>query len=200
MSVSEKISAKLTNYTSVNLEKSDEEIEIIQYGIQVILVNIFKMAILFLTAYFLNVFTYTLIAFASFGILRLFAAGVHADSSLKCIIINYITFLGNVYLSLFLPLTRPITAALFIISLILYFMYSPADTEERPLISKKLRKQLKIKTILVVTTIGIICVVLPNSIYVNLVTFSVLEESFYITPFAYKLFRKSYRNYLNVEL
>lgn len=200
MNITKEISGICLRFITDNLEKTEEEIEIIQYGIQGILINTFKFIILFSTAYLLKILNYTVVAFIAFGILRTFASGVHASSSMKCILINYITFLGNVYLSLNVQLSKLLISAIFIISLILIIIYAPADTNERPLVSRNLRKKLKIKSIIIVLSLGVIALLISNSIYSNLITFSILEESILITPLAYIIFRKPYKNYENVEL
>jgi accessory gene regulator B len=200
MNITEQISKLCLKFVINNLEKTEGELEIIQYGIQSILINIFKFIILFSTACFMKIFDYTLAAFIFFGALRAFASGTHADSSIQCILINYIMFFGNVFLSLNIKLTKQFIGIIFIISLILIVLYAPADTAERPLMSKKLRKELKIKACIVVLFLAAITFVISNSIYINLITFSVLQESLLITPLAYRIFGKPYKNYENVSL
>jgi accessory gene regulator B len=200
MNITENISKLCLKFVTNNLEKTDEEIEILQYGIQGALINIFKFIILFSSAYLLRILNYTIVAFIAFGILRTYASGVHASSSVKCVIINYITFFGNVYLSLYVHLDKLFISVISSISLILIIMYSPADTKERPLVSKNLRKKLKIKSIVVVLILGAIALFLSASIYSNLIIFSMLEESLLITPLSYIIFKKPYKNYENVVL
>lgn len=187
-------------YIKINLGKSEEDIEKIRYGLQVIFMNSFKIIILFVTAYFLGVFKYTLIAFISFGFIRTFSCGVHADSSIKCITCNFVIFLGNVLLSLNFSLNFISMVILFSISLILIIKYAPADTAERPLVSKKLRRTLKIKSCIAVLLLFLLSILLTDPIYRNILTYSALEEAFLITPLAYSFFRKPYKNYQNIEI
>lgn len=200
MSISKKLSLGCLNFIKNNTSSSEEDLEKIYYGIQIIWINLLKFIILFLTAYLLGILRYTFTAFIIFAILRSFASGVHASSSIQCIIINYILFLGDVYLSLNLTLNLWYKTAIFAISFILLLLYSPADTEERPLISKKLRKNLKIKSILVLITFYIITFFITSNVYINLIIFSTLGESIVITPAAYKLLAKKYANYKNISI
>ncbi|KOA20281.1 accessory regulator protein B [Clostridium homopropionicum DSM 5847] len=188
------------SYIKINLGKSEEDIEKIRYGLQVIFMNIFKMIILFVTAYFLGLFKYTLISLLSFGFIRTFSCGVHADSSIKCITCNFIIFLGNVLLSLSFSLNFISMVILFSISLILIIKYAPADTAERPLVSKKLRRTLKIKSCIAVLLLFLLSILLTNPIYKNILVYSALQESFLITPLAYSILKKPYRNYENIEI
>ncbi|AJA46570.1 accessory gene regulator B [Clostridium pasteurianum DSM 525 = ATCC 6013] len=61
---------------------------------------------------------YCIVAVVSFGILRTFASGVHTGSNIKCILMNYIIFLGNIFLSLRFSLrgcrTKKISATVFL--------------------------------------------------------------------------------------
>ncbi|OOM79825.1 accessory gene regulator B family protein [Clostridium sp. BL-8] len=200
MSISKKLSLGCLNFVKNNTTSSEDDLEKIYYGIQIFWINILKFILLFITAYLLGVLRYTFTAFVIFAILRTFASGVHANSTLQCIIINYILFLGNVYLSLNITLNLNIRTIIYVISFALLLLYSPADTEERPLISKKLRKILKIKSILVIITFYIITLFIVSNEYINLITFSILEETIVITPMAYKLLGKKYANYRNVSI
>jgi accessory gene regulator B len=198
MIIIKKLSNNCLNFIKDNTSVSEEDLEKIYYGIQVILLTISKDILLLITAYLLGVLKYTIIAVIVFGILRTFASGVHAKSTLPCIIFSFTSFLGNVYLSLDLSLNTISKSILFAISFILILLYAPGDTEERPLVSKKLRRNLKIKSIIVVITFYIVTLLIKSNIYSNLITFSILEESLIITPMVYKLLGKKHDNYKNI--
>lgn len=195
MSISKALSTRCTNFIRKNTSTSEEDLEKIDYGMQIIIIDIYHSILLFVSAYFLGIFMYTLIAYVFFAILRTFASGVHANSTLTCCIVSFTFFFGNVYLSLNTPKNIVVISIVFLVSLILIFLYAPADTEERPLVSKKLRKSLKIKSALVVIIFYIAALLIKSNVYANLITYSVLEEAFIITPLAYKLFNKKYANY-----
>ena len=195
MFIAKILSTICINFIHKNTSTSEEDIEKITYGLQVIILNTFHSILLFVIAYFLGILIYTLIAYIFFAILRLFASGVHANSTLTCCIVSSTFFFGNVYLSLNISKNILAISTIFLVSLVLILLYAPADTEERPLISKKLRKSLKIKSALVTVIFYIVTLLISNNVYANLITFSVLEEAFVITPFAYKLFNKKYANY-----
>jgi accessory gene regulator B len=198
MIITNKLSDKCLNFIKSNTTIPETDLEKIYYGLQVIMMDMSKTIILFTTGYLLGILKYMFIAFIAFTILRSFASGVHANSTLQCIIVNYILFLGNVYLSLNFSINIIVQSIIFIISLILVFLYAPGDTEERPLVSKKLRRRLKIKSLAIVISFYIIILLIKNNIYTNLITYSVLEESLVITPIVYKLFGKKTNNYKNI--
>ncbi len=200
MDLSEKLSTKCVKFITNSLEKDEEELEKVNYGLQVIFVNLFKLTILFLFAFVFGILGYTFAAFISFAILRTFAAGVHADSNLKCTITNIVLFIGNVYLSTILVLNNTTIIILFILSLLLILIYAPADTEDRPLPSKKLRKRLKINCAVITIVLAMIDISIIPGIYRHIIVISVLEEALLVTPVAYMLFRKKYKNYEKIDL
>lgn len=202
MNVCEKLSRMLTNYIKDTLpDKSETELEEINYGLSCLLLSISKIFVILLIAYFLNVFKYTLTAFISFALVRNFASGIHAESSIICLIVSLSLFLGITYVSMLIQPNLIMIAVLFIISFILLYRYSPADTEKRPLTNAKLRKRLKIYSLAACTLLYIIATTLfvksANYVYVNLIIIPVLAESFLITPFIYKIMGRRYRNYEN---
>ncbi len=193
--------AKITiSFIRKNLSTSEEELEKIDYGIKVLVSNFFKLVILFSTAYFLGILKYTALAVIAFGIIRSFACGVHANSTLQCIIINYVWFFGNVYIAKFHPLSTLALFIILLISIVLFYFYAPADTAERPLINKNLRKALKISSIFTALIFFVICLFINNSIYKTIIIYSIFQESLAVTPLFYKLLGKTYRNYSNIDL
>lgn len=178
---------KLTNSINKYAHKEGDDLEILHYGMQVIIMNLFKFIILFVTAYLLNILLYTFAALVCFGIVRTFASGVHCKNSILCIIVNYIFFIGNVYLSMFLCQYSLILRLTFIISILLLLLYAPAETKKRP-INKGNIKQLKIKSILSAVILLVISIAIPSTIYKNIITIAVLEESLCTTPLFYKIF------------
>lgn len=190
----------LMKFISNNINYSNTDIEKIQYGLEILLINFFKIIILFATASLLGILKYTLISFLIFSTLRCFACGAHGNSSFQCIIINYIIFFSNVYCSIYIRLNILFIITIFLISIILIFKYAPADTEERPLISSKLRNSLKKKSIVVATFFFIASLLIKNPTYSSLIVYSIFSESLVITPIFYKLLKKPYNNYKKINL
>lgn len=190
----------LIKFISNNTNYSNTDIEKIQYGLEILLINFFKIIILFATASLLGILKYTLISFLIFSTLRCFACGAHGSSSFQCIIINYIIFFSNVYCSIYINLNIVFLISIFLISIVLILKYAPADTEERPLISSKLRDSLKKKSIIITFFFFIASLLIRNSIYSNLITYSIFSESLVITPFFYKILKKPYNNYKKINL
>lgn len=198
MTITKKLSNTCLNFIKNNTSISEMDLEKINYGIQIIMLTISKLILLFATAYLLGIFKYTFIVYVAFTFIRCFASGVHLNSTLQCIISTFVLYLGNVYLSLNLSTDMAARSFIFIVSFILTILYAPADTEERPLVSKKLRRDLKIKSLVVLIIFYITILFIKNNVYANLITFSVFEASLLLTPIVYKLFGRKYANYKNI--
>lgn len=190
-----KITDSLALYVNKYAKKDEKEFKEMRYGLFVLVVNITKISMLMLTAYFLGIFKYTMTYFLCFFIVRAFAFGVHTRKSITCTILSFIVFLGGTYLSLFLKLNNYNIIFIFIISYILLYKYAPADTEERPIINAKFRKELKIKSICCMTILLIAALILKNSIYKSIITLACFSEALFITPCIYIILGREYNNY-----
>lgn len=182
-----------------NSNHTEEDLIKIKYGVQILIINIEKLIILIMVASILGMLKYSLFCLLCFGILRLFAAGVHADSSIKCNIINLVVFIVGPCLILHINLNSYILTCMFLASFLLVAFYAPADTKERPLINKNLRKGLKIKAILTVCISYFIFIKIDIYPYKELLAYSILIGSLCIIPFIYKLFKKEYKNYEKIK-
>ncbi len=198
MTISKKLSNAFLNFIKNNTSTSEEDLEKISYGIQVVVLTASKSILLFIIAYLLGILEYVLISCVALAFARNFASGIHLSSTLQCIIITFFLHFGNVYLSLNFSTNILLRSIIFIISFILILLYAPADTEYRPLVSKKLRRDLKIKSVVVIMISYISMLFIENNVYANIITFSFLGGSLLITPLVYKLFGRKYNNYKNI--
>ncbi len=170
----------------------DDE-EVLRYGIQIYYFNISKLLILFTVSIILNIFSKTCIAFILVVALKRFAYGFHADTFWSCLVITFINIFGIVYLSE-LFLNSLIRIALAVISLILFALFAPADTEERPIVGSKKRLRLKIQ-IISVSILYFALSFFTNEVLSNMLVLSLVFIGFNTCPVLYILFKKEYKNY-----
>lgn len=175
--------------------QDEEELEIVQYGIEVFFINLFKLSFLLIIAWLLGVINPLMILLISFACIRLFAAGVHAPSTWLCTLLNLVFFLGGTYICINISINPLLRFSLFLISILLLSKYAPADTEDRPLVSSRLRRRLKFQSIGTSLILLFIMLSLNNEIYQNLITCGVCFGALMTTPVIYYIFRKGYRNY-----
>ncbi|MBW9145200.1 accessory gene regulator B family protein [Clostridium sp. CM027] len=194
------ITTKLLNYFKNNLNLKSSEIEKLYLGIIIILINIGKLLIIAIVAFFIGMIKEVLILFIMFAALRLTAAGIHLKSSLGCTSVSLITFIGSAYITVNYPLSISLTCIVSIICTVLLYKYSPADTENRPILKKEHRKKLKIKATVTALVFIFINLLLLNKALFNLTMFALLLQSLSILPCTYKLLKSNYNNYEKYEL
>lgn len=200
----DKIMNKIMNFIKkYNPNHNEEQLEIIQYGLEAIYITITKTIIIFIIAYLLGILKELIILLLFYNLIRTTAFGLHATKSSYCLISSTIIFIGITYLCKFIiiPIYIKIILCEIIISLI--YKWAPADTEKRPIISKKRRKIYKILSTLIATTFSLISIFISNQFVANCLIFSILIECFMISPHIYKIFKlpyDNYKNYLNYSL
>lgn len=188
MEFPERLSAKLTTVIAAHLEDLPEEkLAEINYGIAVFIANSYKMIFIFLLALLLNVFKYLLIAVASFGALRSFASGVHAKREWTCLPASTLFFFGIIYLGTAVVLNAYAISIIFALCFAAVLRYAPADTEERPIVSKKLRKKLRIMSCITVMLLYAAAMYNLGTPVSSIIALSTLTESVLILPITYKL-------------
>lgn len=185
----ENLLKKSGNYNNVKIEE-------IIYGVEAIYVLVTR-TILFLI---INIFLGTLKEFFLFlffySIIRSFSYGFHAKSSFVCIILSSFGFVLVPYLSKFVVFSLEFKIFFLIISLISFILWSPADTENKPIVSKALRLKLKIASIIVLLLYSIIIIKFDSSLLLLIL----ILQSIFISPIMYYLFNTKYRNYLSYGL
>lgn len=200
MEFPERVSEKATSIIAQYLDDaSEEKLAEINYGIAVTIANSYKILILFLLAFALGVLKYFLIAFASFGLLRTFAAGVHAKREWTCLPISIIILFGIVYLGIAVDFNIYIISIVFILCFIIILRYAPADTEEHPIASRNLRKKLKLMSCISVVILYLVSIYNLNTAVSVIVTISTAVESILILPITYKLTGNIYGTGININ-
>lgn len=196
----DKISKKTTEEIGRILpDKTDIELKKIEYGISVFLYNLYKFPIVFFVAYLFGVLNLAIISFFVFAAVRMFAGGLHGRTSLECLIISTIAFVALPLLSKHVELNIYLKIIIIVVSFLLFVLYAPADTEAKPFISKSFRKKMKRNTLIVSSIMTLIGFILKDSTLSNIIFYSMFIEALNITPIAYKILKRGYRNYEKYE-
>lgn len=174
---------------------SDEKLEKINYGIEGLYLTITKLIIIFIVSFMIGIFKEMILLLLFYNVLRFTGFGIHASKSSFCLISSLSVFVGIPIVIKCLTFGIKTKVVLSIISIILFYIYAPADTEKRPLINKK--KRLIYKYITVITSIiySYFMIILKNNLYTNTILFAMLIELFLILPISYKLFNLKFNNY-----
>ena len=183
-----------------NTDIDEIKLEEIMYGLESVYLTFEKIIFILLISILLGIFKEVILFMLIYNIIRFTSFGAHAKNSIVCLIISSITFLGFPILSMNIIMSNYIKIILGIICIIIFLIYAPADTEKRPIISKKRRLIYKVST----TLIGVLYIIL--SIYIkdnyldNVFIFSLILQSIMLLPITYKLLGVSYNNYKNYTI
>ena len=183
-----------------NKDIDEIKLEEIMYGLESLYLTIEKIILIIIISLILRIFKEVIIFMLIYNIIRFTGFGAHAKDSLSCLIMSTITFIAIPLISMYIAIPLLIKMIIGIICLIIFIIYAPADTEKRPIISKKRRLFYKVST----TLIGVLYIVLSiyiNNIFLNNVfIFSLILQSIMILPITYKIFGTSYNNYKNYKI
>lgn len=193
----DKITEALTNKIRNEMpEIDDERAEIIKYGLQIFLGEFPKLFIMLGIAYILGILKLTLITFFILLPYRTFSGGFHLKTHIGCIISTCLFYCGVTILAKIIVLNKIIKysfiIATFILGIIMIKLYAPADTEEVPILSEKVRKQKQILSYVFFTLGLIIATIIKNNIISNMIIFGYIAQTFMITRLAYNLTNNKY--------
>ena len=192
----EEIGERVSDVVAVNVENVDaNQKEIIAYTITQLLGEFAKIALMGLIAYVFNIWQLLLISIFSMAIYRVPSGGVHCKGHISCFVISSLFFFGNVAVSIFArgAYLDYIYCAIFLLNLPVIHFFAPADTEMKPIVSKKLRRNLRIISYIAMTvTILIGRFVITDITIRNIFIFGTLFQSITMLPFMYKIANTKY--------
>lgn len=177
-------------------EMTEEQGEVILYGLELILGEIPKILLLFALGFLLGVGWYVLFAYIAIAPYRGMSGGFHLHTHIGCIITTNLFYLGNVLISKYLVLDTMekyiLIGLAFIFGILMISIYAPADTENVPIISKKERKKKKILSYIILTIMLIVAIFIPNKILSNILIIGSIIQTMTITRIAFKLTKNEY--------
>ncbi len=180
-----------------NPDKSENDLEIIQYGLEGLYLTISKLVIILLLSIILGIFKEVIIFLLIYNIIRTPSFGLHATKSWICLLSSTCIFIGVPFLCNQFILPIYIKMIIGLISIVLIFKNAPADTYKRPIISKKRRQMYKLISTIVAITMVVLAIVAKNQFISNSLIFALVVQNFMISPMIYHLFKLPYANYKN---
>ena len=178
---------------------NEEKISVIKYGLESIYLLITKLIIIILLAYLLGLVKELLIFLLIYNVIRTFSFGLHATKSWICLLSSTLIFILTPLVCKYVFLNTYIKIIIGIIMIILFYKNAPADTKKRPIISKKRRYFFKITSTLICIIFIILSITIKDIFLSNCFIFSLIVQSFIISPTVYKIFGLSYNNYLSYQ-
>ena len=192
----EELGEKVGNAVENNLDDiTPTQKEIIQYTVVQLLGELVKIAIMVAVLWPFGLAHLLLVAIFSMAIYRVPSGGVHSRSHIACFVTSMILFVGNVFLSSLIkgPYLDIVYIAIFLFNIPVIYYFAPADTEMKPVVSKKQRKKLRIISfICMIITILIGRFIITDLTIRNIFIFGTFIQSITMLPPIYKLLGTKY--------
>lgn len=185
------------NFITKNKQYTDDEKDIILYGLESLYLTYTKMMVIFLLAFLLGCLKETIILLITYNIIRAKAFGIHATKSIYCLISSILIFIGGALICKYITLPLEIMVIVAIICDICLLLFAPADTHKHPLINAKKRKKFKFISFSLGIIYTILIVVLKDYFIVNYLLFGLIFSVIMVLPITYKIFKLPYNNYKN---
>jgi len=188
---------KLAKKIAMQLCDGKDRIEYlkIKLGIELILINVGKGAIVYLVAIIFGTLIPTVITHLACVLLRKHSKGLHAKSSTVCVLISILLFVVLPHLMQSIVINRWWTLPIGIITTYLFYKYAPADTEKSPLVDEDVRKHLQYRTVGVNIALHLVALTAVLPMLRTLIILGGVLQVIMVLPITYKLFRRGYNNY-----
>ena len=193
----DKICSYLTNKIRKQIpDVDDERAEIIDYGLHLYIGEIPKTFVFIAIAVILGVLKEFFITVLVIFPYRAFSGGVHLKTHIGCILATSFMYCGIAFVSQFYLFSNEIKYILiplvWIFGMIMCKLYSPADTENVPILRKKDRRIKQILSYITLTITLIIGAIINNYIISNIIILGMFVQSIMISRFAYKVTNNKY--------
>lgn len=149
ISIEERLSKYAVNILNRRVQLSQVELAKIEYGVSILLINILKVLLIYLTSYLLNSLLPTILTHSLFCLVRKYAKGFHARSSTNCTLLSIICFSVIPWIVHINGLNISLTS-FFLIGCVcgtILFLYAPADTKKALIKCEKQKRILRMKTL-----------------------------------------------------
>ena len=168
----------------------------IKYGLESLYHFITKTIGIVFISLILGILKENLQIFLFYGLLRMFGHGLHAKTNIDCWILSIITYVLLGYSAKYVYFYKYVLLSFAIISTFSFIIWSPADTEKKPIIDKKLRLTLKLRTVVISMIYFIFIIFFYHNNIAKIMSLSMLLEALLINPVIYRIFKSRYNNYL----
>ena len=189
------IAVSWANNLNRRVNKEGIDFQKMVLGLEILLHNIPKLILVVVVAAGLGILLQSLITMATFACLRRYIGGLHAKNGIRCTIMSLVMFVAIPFSMQAVYIDRITLSIFFLLSSLVLYGYSPADTESRPIIGKIKRKRLKIKSITACFFLFLTALVLQNKAFYVLIVLGVTYGVIAILPITYTILGRSVNNY-----
>lgn len=165
-----------------------------RYALEGIYLTFTKILVITLIAWLLGVFKEYIWFVLIYTPIRSVSFGWHANTTKECWLVSILAFILVPYTFNIITINIITKIILLTFSILVFALYSPADTKKRPIVNK--RRRLMFKVVSLIITFGYSYYSLYHSNLVsNLMIASLLYQSILISPLIYKISHQEFNNY-----
>lgn len=183
---------KYNNYDKIKQEE-------LKYGLVAIYLLVTKLIIILILAFLLGILKEVILFTIIYIPIRAVSFGLHATKSWICLIVSTLLFVGLPFVSKYLLMPTYIKLIIGIISILLMFKNSPADTHKRPIINENRRLFFKYFSVIIALIYTTLSIFINNNFISNSLLLTLIIQCFITSPLVYKLFKLPYNNYKNFK-
>ena len=197
--VKEKFIVGVVNLARRNREYSDEDVAVMRYALEGIYLTFTKILVITLIACLLGLFKKYMWFVILYIPLRSVSFGWHANTTKECWVVSILAFILIPYIFSIITINEITKIILLTFSILVFALYSPADTKKRPIVNKK--RRLLFKVVSLIITLVYCCYSFKHSNLIsNLMIASLLYQSLLINPLIYKITHQEFNNYKTYNL
>lgn len=173
-----------------------EKLEKIKYGLEGVYILATKFFIIIFLAFIFNIVLEVMLFIFIYTLIKTYSGGLHATRSWICLLASILIFVNIPIISKFAQLPINLKIIIAIITVLLIYKNSPADTYKKPIINPKKRKKFKLISTIVALAFAFLAIIIENNFISNLFLFSLILQTVLTLPLTYKIFKLPYNNYL----
>lgn len=168
-----------------------DQAEILGYGAEILVGSALKIVLLFLMARILGIVYEVGILLLITGLLRTFSGGAHCTAYYRCalssiMVLVSLGYLLKIALLLLIGLPNGVLIIVLVLSLFLYWRYSPQSPLNKPIKSQVQKAKIRRVTFLLVVFMSSISIALgPGSLLSWLIAVGLWWQAFTLTPTGY---------------
>ncbi len=171
----------------------------LRYGLEMFYLGISKLLVVIVLSMVLGIFWQSIITLAAYNLLRQTAQGLHAKSSVKCMISSLVFFIMLPWTAVHVAINPYLCIAAALAIPLLAYLYAPSDTAKKPIINKQVRDRLKKKSIIRGLILTGLVVVIPDAEIKSLITIGAYVALLYVLPITYRIMKEERNNYEKFE-
>lgn len=192
--VKEKFIVSVVNLAKRNKEYTEEEVAVMRYALEGIYLTFTKILVITLIAALLGLFKEYIWFVLLYIPIRSVSFGWHANTTKQCWVVSILAFILIPYTFSVITINMITKIVLLTFSILIYALYSPADTKKRPIVNKKRRLMFKVAS-LIITLVYSYYALNNSNLISNLMIASLLYQSMLINPLIYKVSHQEFNNF-----